>query len=250
MKYEVILFDADDTLFDYGQAESYALREAFNQFGMPSGFDICAPAYKEINKALWRDLELGLISSAVLRVERFTRLFAAHGLDLDPESFSASYLNHLGEGIFLVEGAAELCDELAGCRLAVITNGIKEVQYSRIQGSPLRDTFAHIIISEEVGSQKPERGIFDHAFARLGLTAEDKHKVLIVGDTLTSDIQGGISYGIDTCWFNPSGKPRDPEIIPTYEIRSLSELRPIAEGKPGGWLPGGEGCPGREEPIS
>ncbi|MFD1772735.1 YjjG family noncanonical pyrimidine nucleotidase [Paenibacillus rhizophilus] len=250
MKYEVILFDADDTLFDYGQAESYALREAFNQFGMPSVFEDCASAYKEINKALWRDLELGLISSAELRVERFTRLFAAHGLDLDPESFSAAYLLHLGAGIFLIEGAANLSGELAGCRLAVITNGIKEVQYSRIQGSELRDTFAHIIISEEVGSQKPERGIFDHAFARLGLTAEDKRKVLIVGDTLTSDIQGGISYGIDTCWFNPLGKPGDPEIVPTYEIRALSELPPIVEGKAQGGLPSGGGGPGREEPIS
>lgn len=250
MKYEVILFDADDTLFDYDQAESYALREAFKQFGMHSSYEVCAPAYKEINKALWRDLELGLISSAALRVERFTRLFAAHGLELDPESFSAAYLLHLGEGIFLVEGAAELCNELADCRLAVITNGIKEVQYSRIQGSSLRGAFAQIIISEEVGSQKPERGIFDHAFARLGLTTEDKRKVLIVGDTLTSDIQGGISYGIDTCWFNPLGKPKDPEIVPTYEIRALSELRLIIEGREPGGLPGVEGGPGREEPIS
>ncbi|AIQ11533.1 YjjG family noncanonical pyrimidine nucleotidase [Paenibacillus durus] len=226
MKYDVILFDADDTLFDYDQSESYALREAFKQFGMPEGFDNCGSTYKVINKGLWRDLELGLISSDALRVERFTRLFAAHELELDPESFSAAYLFHLGAGTgtFLIEGAAEICRELSGCRLAVITNGIKEVQYSRIQDSPLRDTFAHIIISEEVGSQKPEPGIFDHAFAKLGLTPEDKPGVLIVGDTLTSDIQGGISYGIDTCWFNPRGKSGDPGITPTYEIKALSEL--------------------------
>ncbi|WP_025701876.1 YjjG family noncanonical pyrimidine nucleotidase [Paenibacillus forsythiae] len=233
MKYDVILFDADDTLFDYKQSESYALREAFKQFGMPEGFEDCASTYNEINRGLWRELELGLISSAVLRVERFARLFAAHGLKLDPESFSAAYLFHLGAGTgtFLIEGAAEVCKELSGCSLAVITNGIKEVQYSRIQDSPMRDAFAHIIISEEVGSQKPEPGIFDHAFAKLGLTSEDKRSVLIVGDTLTSDIQGGISYGIDTCWFNPHGKSGDPGIIPTYEIKALSELMSIVGRK-------------------
>lgn len=231
MRYNIILFDADDTLFDYHLAESHALGEAFRQFGLPEGFERCSASYKTINKALWRELELGLISSAALRVERFRRLFKAHGLELDPEGFSAAYLQHLGAGTFLIEGAVELCGELQGCTLAVITNGIKEVQYSRIQGSPLRGAFSHIIISEEAGSQKPEPGIFDYAFAKLGLTPEDKHRVLIVGDTLTSDIKGGNAYGIDTCWFNPLARPRDPEILPTYEIRSLSELPALIKGE-------------------
>lgn len=116
----------------------------------------------------------------------------------------------------------ELCGGLTGCRLAIITNGIKDVQLSRIQGSPLCNTFEQIIISEEAGSQKPEPGIFDYAFAKLGIT--DKSKVLIVGDSLTSDIQGGKNYGIDTCWFNPLEKANEAGIKPTYEIRDLSEL--------------------------
>lgn len=228
MKYEIILFDADDTLFDYGMAESHALYNTFVQFGLPTGADDYAASYKEINHALWKDLEQGRITSAALRVERFNRLFIANELKLNPEEFSAAYLRFLGEGTFLIQGAIELCDELADFRLAIITNGIKEVQTSRIQGSPLYNTFEEIIISEEAGSQKPETGIFDYAFAKLGIT--DKKKVLIVGDSLTSDIQGGINYGIDSCWFNPLGKMNDSRVQPKYEIRSLSELIGIARG--------------------
>jgi 2-haloacid dehalogenase len=192
---------------------------------MPTGAEDYAASYQEINHALWRDLEQGKISSAALRVERFNRLFAANALELDPEAFSEAYLRFLGEGTFLIQGAIELCEELAGCRLAIITNGIKEVQTSRIQGSPLSETFEQIIISEEAGCQKPETGIFDYAFAKLGIS--DKEKVLIVGDSLTSDIQGGINYGIDTCWFNPLGKENSSGVQPKYEIRVLSELLDI-----------------------
>lgn len=225
MKYDIILFDADDTLFDYGMAESHALYNAFTHFGLPTGAEDYAVSYKKINDALWRDLEQGKITTAALRVERFNQLFAANALDLNPEAFCETYLRYLGEGTFLIQGAIELCGELSDCRLAIITNGIKEVQTSRIQGSPLCDTFEQIIISEEAGCQKPETGIFDYAFAKLGIT--DKDKVLIVGDSLTSDIQGGNNYGIDTCWFNPRGKVNESGIQPKYEIRSLSELLDI-----------------------
>lgn len=222
MKYDVILFDADDTLFDYGMAEGQAFLKVFTHFGLPTGAEEYADSYREINRALWADLEAGRITSAALRVERFNRLFAAHQLKLNPQTFSEAYLQFLGEGTFLIQGAKELCEELAGCRLAIITNGIKDVQLSRIQGSPLADTFEQIIISEEAGVSKPAAGIFDYAFAKLGIT--DKRRVLIVGDSLTSDIQGGINYGIDTCWFNPLGKANGAGIKPTYEIRELAAL--------------------------
>lgn len=225
MKYDCILFDADDTLFDYGMAESHALNHAFAHFGLPTGAGDYAASYQEINRALWKDYEQGRITSAALRVERFNRLFAAHDLALKPEEFSDAYLRFLGEGTFLIQGAAELCAELTGCRLAIITNGIRDVQHARIKGSPLSEVFEAVIVSEETGYQKPETGIFDYAFARLGLT--DKSRVLIVGDSLTSDIQGGINYGIDTCWFNPLDKPGVPGIAPTYVIRSLDGLLEI-----------------------
>ncbi|ASA25985.1 YjjG family noncanonical pyrimidine nucleotidase [Paenibacillus donghaensis] len=227
MKYEIILFDADDTLFDYGLAESRALAGVFTHFGMPTGAEDYAASYQQINQALWRDLELGRISSPALRVERFNRLFTAHGLSHDPQEFSETYLRLLGEGTYLIQGAVELCAELGDCRLAIITNGIKDVQNARIGNSRLSGVFEQIVISEEAGSQKPERGIFDYAFARLGISEADKRQVLIVGDSLTSDIQGGINYGIDTCWFNPLGKKNETGLMPQYEIRSLAELLKI-----------------------
>ncbi|MCP3780810.1 YjjG family noncanonical pyrimidine nucleotidase [Paenibacillus sp. MZ03-122A] len=222
MKYEIILFDVDDTLFDFKMAESHALHNTFAQFGLPQGATEYKSSYDKINSSLWREAEEGHITSAQLRVERFKRLFTVHDLDFNPDAFSAAYLRYLGEGAFLMDGAIELCNVLSDCRLAIITNGIKEVQTSRIQLSPLRDVFEQVIISEEVGCQKPQAGIFDYAFTKLAIS--NKSKVLMVGDSLTSDIQGGNKYGIDTCWFNPSRKTNTSGIQPTYEITSLMEL--------------------------
>ncbi|AET61118.1 YjjG family noncanonical pyrimidine nucleotidase [Paenibacillus terrae] len=225
MKYEVILFDVDDTLFDFKKAERHALHNTFTQSGLPQGATEYKASYDEINSVLWREAEEGHITSAELRVERFKRLFAVHELDLNPDEFSTVYLRYLGEGAFLINGAVEICEMLSDCRLAIITNGIKEVQTSRIQRSPLRNVFEQVIISEEVGCQKPQAAIFDYAFKKLAIS--DKNKVLMIGDSLTSDIQGGNNYGIDSCWFNPAGKINASEIQPTYEIKSLMELANI-----------------------
>ncbi|WP_240377178.1 YjjG family noncanonical pyrimidine nucleotidase [Bacillus piscicola] len=222
MKYEIILFDVDDTLFDFGMSEKKALHKAFVEFGLPTGLVDYEATYKEISKVLWSDLEQGLITLSELKVERFRRLFLAHELEIDADTFSRVYLGYLGNETHLVQGAVEVCDNLAGCRLAIITNGFTDVQTSRIESSPLCHTFEHIIISEEAGCQKPEKGIFDYAFSKLQVT--DKAKVLIVGDSLTSDIQGGINYGIDTCWFNPHRKENNIGIKPTFEIRELTDL--------------------------
>ncbi|MEC0184753.1 YjjG family noncanonical pyrimidine nucleotidase [Paenibacillus peoriae] len=225
MKYEVILFDLDDTLFDFKKTERFALHNTFTQFGLPQGATEYKASYDEINSALWREAEEGQITSAELRVERFKRLFAVHELDFNPDAFSAAYLRYLGEGAFLIDGAVEICELLSDCRLAIITNGIKEVQTSRIQLSPLSHAFEQVVISEEVGYQKPQAAIFEYAFTKLAIS--DKSKVLMVGDSLTADIQGGNNYGMDTCWFNPAGKANTSEIQPTFEIKSLMELANI-----------------------
>ncbi|MFD6439519.1 YjjG family noncanonical pyrimidine nucleotidase [Peribacillus sp. NPDC060186] len=222
MKYEVILFDVDDTLLDFSISEKRALHRAFLEFELPRGVKDYEASYQEISKILWRELEQGLTNLSDLGVERFKRLFLKHELGIQAEIFSRVYLNYLSKEIHLIKGAVELCGNLAGCRLAIITNGFTDVQTSRIGGSPLCNTFEHIIISQEAGFQKPAKGIFDYAFSKLQIT--DKAKVLIVGDSLTSDIQGGINYGIDTCWFNPNLKENNLGIKPTYEIRELTDL--------------------------
>lgn len=223
MKYEVVLFDADDTLFDYSLAEAHALKSVFleHQFELTQSH---VDLYRIVNQQLWHDFEKGAVTLDFLRHERFRRLFAEIQLELDAVSFSERYVDYLGEGSFLIEGADELISKVLhnGQRIAIITNGIKRTQLNRIGRSSLANSFEHIIVSEDTGYSKPHIGIFDFAFDKLKIT--DKAKVLIVGDSLTSDIQGGINYGIDTCWFNPRRKPNGSSVKPTYEIQQLNEL--------------------------
>lgn len=230
MTYTHLLFDADDTLFDYPKAENHALSLTLTEAGIPCTDDVMQ-AYQTINQQLWRDLEQGLVTQATLRTERFARLVKELGITprSQVEEISERYLEVLGEGTFLLEGATELCRELqeAGFHLAIITNGIKKVQESRIAGSALAQMFEAIIVSEDTGYSKPHPGIFDYAFEALRLRPADKSRVLIVGDSLTSDIKGGLNYGIDTCWYNPNDRPNTLNQQPTYEIRHLAEVKTL-----------------------
>lgn len=229
MKYDIILFDIDDTLLDYGQAEAHAFTSSCRDYAITlAGSDYVA-RYRSINQQLWHDYEQGKVTLAELREERFRRLFAENNPHIAADEFSTCYLNYLGEGSFLIEGAVELCSSLQGhCRMAVITNGIREVQLSRIGKAGLNEFFEHIIVSEETGYQKPHKGIFDYAFAKLGVT--DPSKIIIIGDSLTSDMQGGMNSGIDTCWFNPHRKSNTTAVKPAFEIQRLSELLSIING--------------------
>jgi 2-haloacid dehalogenase len=233
LSYQIILFDADDTLFDYSKSESFALTEAFKHIGIDCSASIFQ-SYRFINQQLWNDYEKGIIKLELLRSERFKRLFAEHDLisEFNVDDFSDNYIKYLGEGSFLIEGAVDICNYLLsnGFRIAVITNGIKEVQLGRINKSELSTSFEHIIVSEDAGFQKPHTGIFEYAFNKLDI--QDKSRVLIVGDSLSSDIQGGMNYGIDTCWFNPNRKINSSGIKPTFEINKLEELlRLFSKGK-------------------
>lgn len=230
MSYTHILFDADDTLFDYPKAENHALSRTLTEAGIPCTDEVMK-AYQTINQQLWRDLEQGLVKQAALRTERFTRLVKELGVTprSQVEEISERYLELLGEGTFLLEGAYELCRDLkeAGFHLAIITNGIKKVQANRIAGSALAKMFEAVIVSEDTGYSKPHPGIFDYAFEALGLRQTDKSRVLIVGDSLTSDMKGGLNYGIDTCWYNPYHRPNMLNLRPTYEIRRLAEVKTL-----------------------
>lgn len=227
-QYTTILFDIDDTLMDFRKSETAALHNTFMEHDLPTGFADYHGSYRKISQVLWQDLEHGKIAIRDLGIERFKRLFLEHQLDISAEAFSKLYLDFLGQESHLMPGADELLESLEGCTLAVITNGFGEVQKARIQNSTLSSRFEHVIISEETGYQKPHSGIFDYAFRQLGLSS--KEGVLMVGDSLSSDIQGGHNYGIDTCWYNPFGKENPTAIRPTYEIRELLELREIVRG--------------------
>ncbi|MEM7584627.1 MAG: YjjG family noncanonical pyrimidine nucleotidase [Acidobacteriota bacterium] len=226
--YTWILFDADGTLFDYQRAEVEALTRAFSEAGLAFEDQYLA-TYREVNHKIWLELERGEITRAELTVERFERFFQAIGETSDAAAFSDRYLALLAQGSFLIEGAEATVRELQDrVGLVLITNGLAAVQRPRLAGSPLADLFQHVVISEEAGAVKPHPAIFDATFATLGQPRRED--VLIVGDSLTSDIQGGSDYGIDTCWYNPAGAACELDLRITYDIRDIGEVVGLVEG--------------------
>ncbi len=220
--YPWLWFDADGTLFDFNRAESIALEKAFQLVGasFKNGY---LDVYRRINQQLWQALERHEITPALLQVRRFELLLEAVQLPGSPHRMSTAYVEQLALCAELIDGAHEVLRALQRtCRMAIVTNGLQAVQRSRLAHSFIRDYIAEMIISEEVGAAKPKAAFFAAAFARLGHPA--KSEVLIIGDSLTSDIQGGVDYGLDTCWYNPSAEPRPSDLPLTYEIVHLREL--------------------------
>ncbi len=225
MKYSWLLLDADGTLFDYDKAEALALKATFEAVGCQ--FEVgCVELYRAINGRLWQAFEQGSVTPDEIKIRRFEKLLEALDIRCDPELFSLTYLSQLAANADLLDGAEEtlrILSRVVG--LVLITNGLQAVQRSRLERSGIGDLFSDVVISEEVGFSKPHRGIFDIAFRRMN--QPDRASVLMVGDSLTSDIQGGSDYGIDTCWYNPQRRPRHIDVCVQYEIEQISELLPI-----------------------
>ncbi len=224
-RYRWIVFDADGTLFDFGHAEGAALARTLEAFGIRLTPDLHA-AYNQISAGLWAEFERGAIDSQQLRIARFERLIEDFQLDAIPSAVSSHYIQSLGGESRLLPDADEIVADLAtDHRLLLATNGIADVQRRRFEGSSIRPCFADIVISDEIGVAKPNPGYFDEAFARMGNPG--RSEVLMVGDSLSSDIAGGAAYGVDTCWFNPENIDNGAEPRPTYVIRRLTDLLAI-----------------------
>ena len=222
-KYTTLLFDADETLLDFPASEKAALKGVLEHFGFQYSEEL-RTTFSKINSALWKKLEKGLISRDIIRIRRFEEFVEAASLSADPSKMSALYVEKLGGSCFVLDGAKELCEELSKkYKLYIVTNGIGTVQQSRLKLSGLLPYFSGVFISEEIGSQKPDKKFFNHVFENL--PEKDKAKVAIIGDSMTSDILGGINAGIDTCFFNPWG--REEIYKPTYTALSFEELKNI-----------------------
>ena len=223
MAYSWLFFDADDTLFDYPRAEGYALQTTFAALGLPTSPAMLAD-YQRFNLETWHELESGQISALELRTARFARLFAHQGLQVDVDACSRLYLENLARSAFLIAGATELLAALTPhyC-MGLITNGLPEVQRPRLAGSGLASYFQFVTISEEIGVAKPDPRFFATAMAQAG--SPNPRSVLVIGDSLSSDIRGGVQAGLDTLWYNPGGKPVDPRWPPTYQDDRLERIR-------------------------
>ena len=225
-KYYCILFDADNTLLNFDAAESKALAETLVNYGIEPDAET-VQTYRTINEELWRQLEKGQIRRDKLMAERFTRFLKAVNAAGSGAEMNQYYLDQLSTHPDLAApNVLDVMKELAEvATLAVVTNGFDRVQSRRVAESGLKEFIEEVFVSEKLDSEKPNRKIFDTALRSLGV--ENRERVLMVGDSLTSDIQGGINAGLDTCWYNPNHAENPGKVIPTYEIASLEELYPL-----------------------
>lgn len=217
-----VFLDLDDTLLDFRRAEASALSRSLRAFGMEPKQAVLE-RYHELNRQQWELLERGEITRDQLLVRRFDLLFAELGVTCSSREFCAVYERRLSEGYFFLPGAEALLETLHGTYdLYLATNGASLVQRGRLKGTGIGRYFKDIFISEEMPADKPSLAYFQACFARI--PDFDPAAAVMVGDSLTSDIRGGLRAGIRTCWFNPHGVPRREDLAPDVEFGDLSEL--------------------------
>lgn len=220
-----ILFDLDDTLLDFKMAERVALTKTLNALGVePTEYIISQ--YSKYNISQWKRLELGEITRQQVKVNRYKLLFDELELNLSPEKATAIYENNLCFGHYFIDGAPEILQKLyKNYNLYLVSNGTKRVQDGRLASAGISSYFKNIFISEVVGCEKPNIAFFDYCFSRI--PDFNRNETMIVGDSLSSDIKGGIHAGIKTAWFNPHHQENTTQYKPDYEIDSLSQVEEI-----------------------
>lgn len=213
MKYKAVLLDADDTIFDFKASERAAFTRTAEHFGFSPEL---YPVYHRINDGLWKALERGEVTKDRLRVKRYEMLAEEAGLSYDAKAVTEYYGDRLAEGYFLMDGAMELLKELKEkTAVYLCTNGVSEVQRSRIAGTGIAPYLDGIFISEELGAEKPKREFYDRVFE---LIPHKKSEVIAFGDSPSSDIKGAAEYGIDSCIF------RGESPLATYRVTELKNF--------------------------
>ncbi len=229
VRYDTILLDADNTLLDFTRSEHDALLDCLAARGLdrhaPSTEEAIA-CYAAINDGWWKRLERRETTRAELAVGRFADFIAAWGLDCDAASLARNYMDTLATKSFLVDGALPFCEHLhPHCRLYLITNGTTYIQHGRWDPTPLAPLFRDVFISQDIGADKPSRAYFDYVTARI--PDFDPARTLVVGDSLSSDVQGGINAGLDTCWYNPRGKQAPDGLPVTYICAGFDDIENV-----------------------
>lgn len=218
----IVLLDLDDTLLDFKKAEHIAICRTFRDFGLEPTAELTA-RYSEINAMQWKRLELGEINRQQVLEGRFQILFEEQGLHIEPSLAKSKYEAYLSQGHYFIPGAEELLEELHGkYRLFLCSNGTAVVQAGRLESAGIGPYFEKIFISEDIGHNKPDTRYFEACFDQI--PGFDRKRCVMVGDSLSSDILGGIKAGIKTCWFDPRHKGSSGDICPDCTIYELSQL--------------------------
>lgn len=224
--YKALLVDLDNTLLDFDKSEIWALKETFKLVNILDTEENIND-FKKINNMYWEMFERGEIKKEELLQKRFTDFFVKHNVNISGKEVNEYYLNKLSTTSFLIENALEVLNELKGkVKIYAITNGVYNTQMKRLEKSNILKYFDKLFISEKIGYQKPRKEFFDYVFNNI---EETKENCLVVGDSLSADIIGGINYGIDTCYFDRNNTNTD--LLITYKINSLLELINIIKGE-------------------
>lgn len=224
----VILWDIDGTLLDFAAAEREAIRSCFAKFGLGECSDEMLARYSAINRQHWEMLERKELTKPQVLVGRFEMFFAQEGIQADCAAFNAEYQVRLGDTVCFHDDSYALVQQLKGrVRQCAVTNGTKIAQQRKLRNSKLDTLLDDVFISEDIGVEKPDVRFFHHVQRSIGDYAP--HEVLIVGDSLTSDMQGGNNAGILCCWYNPNGAPVPDHLKIDYNIRDLREILQILE---------------------
>ena len=220
---EFLFLDLDDTILDFQKAERLALAKTLESFGLPPTDTVLA-RYHEINREHWERLERKELTRQQVLVGRFAALFAEMGLSAQAEQVARTYEENLSQGHYFLPGAEEALQSLSKkYKLYLASNGTARVQAGRLKSAGIIPYFQEIFVSEEMGYNKPDPAYFDACFARIPGFRKDR--AMMVGDSLTSDILGGIQAGIATCWVNPHHKTGS--IHPDFEIESIVQLEAL-----------------------
>ena len=225
MKYQWILFDADETLFHF---DAFAgLQRMFEGYGIDFSKEQFIE-YQLVNKPLWVQYQDNEITAQQLQEIRFEEW--AKKVGVTPKAMNSAFMMAMAEICTPLDGARELLDSLLanGVKMGIITNGFTELQKIRLEKTEFSHYFELITISEQVGVAKPDKRIFEHTFSQMG--SVDLSKVLMVGDNPDSDVLGGMNAGVDTCWLNATKQACPEGIKPTYTVASLNALQAVLAG--------------------
>lgn len=222
---EFLFLDLDDTILDFHKAEHIAISKTFRQFGLDPRESVLA-RYSQINREHWEKLERKELTREAVLVGRFAVLFGEYGISVDPEQVARCYEDNLSVGHYFLPGAEEALQSLCKkYKLYLASNGTAKVQAGRLKSANISHYFQEIFVSQQIGANKPDKVYFDRCAERI--PGYDPRKAMIVGDSLTSDIQGGINAGMKTVWVNPNHATHPEHITPDYEIEALSQLEEL-----------------------
>lgn len=224
-KKKIVLLDLDNTLIDFNECARHSIINSFKKHGFTYTDDVFKTFITE-NVKIWKRLERGEITKADLRADRWNIILGKLGIDYDGTIIEEEFENGVAQGAYAVEGAYELLDYLyPKYELYIVSNGFRFVQESRLKIGDFRKYFKDIFLSEDIGVQKPAKEFFDYCFKKLEIPP--KEDVILIGDSLSADIIGGLNYGIDCIWFNKNGDELSENIKPTYIVNKLKDIEKI-----------------------